>query len=665
VNPTRWALAAACAIAFCFRALVPFYNVFQAGFINFQETDAWFHVRVMEHLVRHFPFRLHVDPYGSILDGQRVDTGPFFDWIPALLALPWPDELQAIAAWYPAILGVFIILAVFYLARALFDETTAALAALVAAVLPGHFLAVSSLGFTDHHVMESLLSLLVLYFLVQRRHIAAGLTLAAYLLTFVGGAFLVAIVIAWAAYGFLRYPQDDDYAPNLPIVFAIPLLCAAPFHQILWMEYTLAALAGGIALTAGATLCRRFPYPRAIWLTAIAAAAITVFVALPQSLQILRYLAPSRSGAAAGVGELQSMWFIKGYFSLEWPWLEFGGVLILAMAGIPVLLEIATRNRRPELALFTLWSLSVFLMAMMQVRMAYYFAPAAAIVTAYLLVRAWTTVTLKQRPLVALAALALVFAPNGWRLIIGAPASPVAVPSPWRDALDWLRTHSPEPFGDPNAYYATNIDPQSAKYGVLSWWDYGYWITAIGRRVPLTNPTQKNASVAASFFLAQSEPEALKVMEQWRQRYVIMDDRLAAAIFPVLFNFHPSARRADYLVEGYERQPDGKLELRRFYREAYYQTMAARLGRGGASAAGTGPSSVVLLSAPGAVYKQIAHFTNIQDAQRIQQRCAREGCVLVGDKPDQPIFPIDPLATLKQVYPTTRGPASVSIFDRN
>jgi hypothetical protein len=93
--------------------------------------------------------------------------------------------------------------------------------------------------------------------------------------------------------------------------------------------------------------------------------------------------------------------------------------------------------------------------------------------------------------------------------------------------------------------------------------------------------------------------------------------------------------------------------------------MAARLGRGGASAAGTGPSSVVLLSAPGAVYKQIAHFTNIQDAQRIQQRCAREGCVLVGDKPDQPNFPIDPLATLKQVYPTTRGPASVSIFDRN
>jgi hypothetical protein len=57
---------------------MPFPAVFRPGFVNDQETDAWFHVRVMEHLVPHFPFRLFVDPYGSIGDGQRVDTGPIF-----------------------------------------------------------------------------------------------------------------------------------------------------------------------------------------------------------------------------------------------------------------------------------------------------------------------------------------------------------------------------------------------------------------------------------------------------------------------------------------------------------------------------------------------------------------------------------------------------------
>jgi asparagine N-glycosylation enzyme membrane subunit Stt3 len=53
----RWALAVACALAFALRSL-PFSAVFRPGFVNYQETDAWFHVRVMEHLVRHFPFRL-------------------------------------------------------------------------------------------------------------------------------------------------------------------------------------------------------------------------------------------------------------------------------------------------------------------------------------------------------------------------------------------------------------------------------------------------------------------------------------------------------------------------------------------------------------------------------------------------------------------------------
>ena len=665
MNPNRWALAAACAIAFCVRALVPFYNVFQAGFINFQETDAWFHVRIMENLVRHFPFRLLVDPYGSILDGQTVVTGPFYDWIPAFLALPFPGELQTIAAWYPAVLGVGVIVAVFLLAEAVFDARTAALAALIAAFLPGHFLAVSSLGFTDHHVMESLLSVLILCFLANRRHIAAGLALAAYLLSFVGGAFLVAIIVAWASYGFLRYPeQAEDYAPRFTIVLAIPLLLAAPFYQIYWMPYSLTALAGGIVLSAGATFCRRFAYPRAIWLSAIACASAAAMFAIPESLKILRFLAPSRSGPTGGVNELRSMFYFDGSFSLAHPWSEFGGVLPLAIAGIAVLLVIGVRYFRPPYALFAFWTASVCAMAMLQVRMAYYFAPVAAIAAAYFLVGAWTSVSPKLRSLVVLAALALVFIPNGWRLLAGPPNPPMAVPAPWRDALEWLRTQTPEPFGDPNAYYASNVDPASASYGVLAWWDFGYWITAIGRRVPLANPTQKNASVAASFFLAQSETEAIKVMDQWRLRFVITDIRLADFAFGNFFYFHPSARLSDYLVEGYEREPDGSLKFRRYYRETYYQSMVARLASGGLESPGTGPATVVQPSATGREFKRVAHFANIEDARRMQQFCAGEGCLLVGDDPSQPVIPVEALTRLKQVFPEPRATAAVTVFDR-
>ena len=78
--------------------------------------------------------------------------------------------------------------AVFLLAKLVFDLRAALLAAAIIATLPGHFLHVSSLGFTDHHVMESLLVTVFFYLLLRAIQapqsigisVAAGLTLTAY-----------------------------------------------------------------------------------------------------------------------------------------------------------------------------------------------------------------------------------------------------------------------------------------------------------------------------------------------------------------------------------------------------------------------------------------------------------------------------------------------------
>jgi hypothetical protein len=48
--------------------------VFQSGFVDFQEGDAWYHVRVAENLVRHFPFRIGVDPYLTYGRVQPIAT---------------------------------------------------------------------------------------------------------------------------------------------------------------------------------------------------------------------------------------------------------------------------------------------------------------------------------------------------------------------------------------------------------------------------------------------------------------------------------------------------------------------------------------------------------------------------------------------------------------
>ncbi len=662
MNLARWALAFSIALALWLRVGIPMGRVFLPGFVNFQETDAWFHVRVIDHLIAHFPIRLFIDPYGSILDGQRVDTGPFFDWVGAILCLPFPAPLHHhVLAFYPALLGVLIIPVVYLLGRELYGRPAAALAALVASTLPGYFLLTGSLGFTDHHVMESLLSTVVLYLLAARRPVLAGLALGAYLLTFVGGAFLVGIVAIWSAYGFLRNPEDPGYTDQLVTVFATALPMTALTYGTIWTEYSLAALGGGLAAAGLARYCRRLAWPRAVWLgilLCIAAAGLALF---PQALQILSFFNPSRSGAST-VGELKSLWFSKGYFSLDAAWHEFGGVYILTAIGIALLGEGAIRRPQPALSLLFFWTLATFVLSLSQFRMVYYLAPAAAVLAGHLVHRAWTVAASRPReqPVVGVVCFCFVFAPNLWTLADRPyPPNLATVTPAWMEALDWLRTQTPEPYGDPNAFHATGIDPASARYGVLSWWDFGYWISAIGHRIPLSNPTQKNASVAAAFLLAESEPEAMALMKQWRLRYVVFDERMDDAFYPAYFAFLPDRRKTDYLIQGMERLSDGTLKSRRFYTPAYYRSMASRLSRGGRAAEPAG-AFLVTPGKQGDEFAQIRSFDLASDAARAQAACAADGCLLAGDSPAKPCVPVEALTQFRQEFSVPFG--SVRIF---
>ena len=75
------ALAAILAVALALRVWAPWGDVFGER-VNFLETDAWYHVRLVDNQVRHFPHRITNDPYAS-LDGQRIAIAPLFDTIVA------------------------------------------------------------------------------------------------------------------------------------------------------------------------------------------------------------------------------------------------------------------------------------------------------------------------------------------------------------------------------------------------------------------------------------------------------------------------------------------------------------------------------------------------------------------------------------------------------
>ncbi|MCW3142182.1 MAG: oligosaccharyl transferase, archaeosortase A system-associated, partial [Methanophagales archaeon] len=111
----------------------------------------------------------------------------------------------------------------------------------------------------------------------------------------------------------------------------------------------------------------------------------------------------------------------------------------------------------------------------------------------------------------------------------------------WYESLLWMRENTPDPDVDYYALYPHErrdyTYPKSA-YSVMSWWDYGHWITYIAHRIPVANPFQQGIGGplqgdnlgACVFFIAKNESEANKVLDALDVRYVISDFKMADAM---------------------------------------------------------------------------------------------------------------------------------------
>lgn len=169
----------------------------------------------------------------------------------------------------------------------------------------------------------------------------------------------------------------------------------------------------------------------------------------------------------------------------------------------------------------------------------------------------------------------------------------------WEDSLDWLANNTPAEgtYGGYNNSMDYDGDYQrtddfnypNGAYGVLSWWDYGHWITTLGERIPTANPFQQNARQAANFLLADNTSRANEIARMpdgEGVRYVMIDWRMAdpagAGLFTVPFTWYsdgPLSKYDDYTPivtqQGSQRQ---QLSLVFYaYEQRHYETMRTRL----------------------------------------------------------------------------------------
>jgi hypothetical protein len=320
-------------------------------------------------------------------------------------------------------------------------------------------------------------------------------------------------------------------------------------------------------------------------------------VAVDLRYQVLRFVP---SGAAITVGEVRPL--LRYGDGLSWlpAWLTFRTSLFLGLAGMGWSSWWWWRDRRRDLGVVLVWALAMLIATLGQVRFGYYLGPAFALFAAPVCgaildlsgmaagrdaSRASRTF---YRGVAAVVVALLAFAPGAASALVSAGADRTP-PERWRQAMEWLRRETPEPFGDPSAYLRRTTDAGArwvSEYGVLSWWDYGYWIIGLGRRVPVSNPTQSGAREAASLFLETDGDRALRILDELGARYVVTD-----AVFAITPNrrgtlavgrFDAMCQWAEVASSRYYEPvllPDASGALRPsvLFRPDYYRTMVVRL----------------------------------------------------------------------------------------
>jgi oligosaccharyl transferase (archaeosortase A-associated) len=681
-------------IAFFLRTYFPYDNVFTGDWVRFKWFDSWYHMRLVENLLHHFPQRIYFDPYTRFPHGQDVFFAPFYDLLLGFFAWvigagsPSTGQIETLGAYFPAILGALVTIPVYFIGKELFNRKVGLFAAALFIILPGQFLLRSLLGFTDHHVAETLFSSLTMLFLIlaikssnQKQitynslmtrdwarlkkpliyAVLTGISLGLYLLSWVGGFI---IVFAILLYAFIQYMVDHargkstDYLCIIALpVFFITILLILPFRGQYGMgETQIASLVISmlvvIALSVFSRLftkwnIKRVYYPLAqVLLSGIAYGVLYLITPSVHDLILsqLDWLSPT--GWQRTIGEMMPL-------SLSLAWEEFTTTFYIALISLVVIAYLVIREGASDKTLLLAWSVTILISTIGQNRFAYYFAVNVSLLTAYL---SWKAVTLlgarlipvtgegekatrsdkpppgrdraksskkakrkkekERRPglgtlvtrypvsrliyssVAAIVIFFLVFYPNIGKAI--EVASQSSHPrQDWYDALVWMRDNTPDPFQDADFYYelyerppeGEDYDYPESAYGVMSWCNYGHWITYIAHRIPNANPHQQGAEEAAGFFTEPDISKASEILDEMGSRYIIIDILIALHEMPTepvtYGTFHGIVEWArknlnEFLEVYYQEIEPGRYEPITLYYPEYYQSMSCRLYNFGA-----------------------------------------------------------------------------------
>lgn len=152
----------------------------------------------------------------------------------------------------------------------------------------------------------------------------------------------------------------------------------------------------------------------------------------------------------------------------------------------------------------------------------------------------------------------------------------------WQESLEWLGENTPETGIDYYTVYSRDsYENPEESYGVMTWWDYGHWITFIAERPPNANPFQEGVAGnlgSAAFFIQESESESNEILDNLDTRYVITDIEMDTTKFWAMSTwYNPELMHAPYMQNFGMIGQDGSFSSVSLNNERYYNTMISKL----------------------------------------------------------------------------------------
>jgi dolichyl-diphosphooligosaccharide--protein glycosyltransferase len=423
------------------------------GVVFSSETDAWYHMMLARGVVINHQ-RLWFDPMTNFPNGTTLHFGPFHSWAIALvseilgLGNPSMHLVDTVGAIMPAVLGALLVFPIYFIGRELAGKSCGLISALIIAVIPGQVFSRTTLGFTDHHAAEILLSTVAMMFLLMALRSGRRMTFdslkddwskfkSPLIFSALSGLFLGLYIDAWSS-GFLfvgvilffvfwqsifdhMKGKSVDYLGIIAaiafIVAIIPILpFVKPYYGFNHYYYSLfqptSLLIGAAAALVFALLSRylnqkglkRYYYPGSIAVATLIGTGI-LYIAIPQFTRPLLAglsIFQQKTGGAATIGEASPLfanvnnvltWFpgigwIEGIFSFH-----TNSMIALLLTtftfALVALLLLAFRNiwrQRPVDIAVLSWSLIMLVMVLAQNRFGYYYGVNVAVLTAFLVV---------------------------------------------------------------------------------------------------------------------------------------------------------------------------------------------------------------------------------------------------------------------------------------